>query len=75
MAAMEEDHLEFQLKQVNPEETLEEQFVRNKQTYLFYKLAWIQEFFDRKEARTGAGFSGYDDIHLRLYRPPWHALR
>jgi MoaA/NifB/PqqE/SkfB family radical SAM enzyme len=56
MAAMEEDHLEFQLKQVNPEETLEEQFVRNKQTYLFYKLAWIQEFFDRKKLAQELAF-------------------
>jgi MoaA/NifB/PqqE/SkfB family radical SAM enzyme len=56
MAAMEEDHLEFQLKQVNPEETLEEQFVRNKQTYLFYKLAWIQEFFDKKKLAQELAF-------------------
>ena len=56
MTAMEEDHLEFQLKQVNPDETLEEQFVRQKQTYLFYKLAWIQEFFDKKKLAQELAF-------------------
>ncbi len=56
MTAMEEDHLEFQLKQVNPEETLEEQFVKQRQTYLFYKLAWIQEFFDRKKLAQELAF-------------------
>ncbi|NOZ59897.1 MAG: radical SAM protein [Euryarchaeota archaeon] len=54
--AAEEDHLEFQLKRVDPEETLEEQFVRQKQTYLFYKLAWIQEFFDRKKLAQELAF-------------------
>jgi MoaA/NifB/PqqE/SkfB family radical SAM enzyme len=54
--AAEEDHLEFQLKRIKPEETLEEQFVRQKQTYLFYKLAWIQEFFDRKKLAQELAF-------------------
>ncbi len=52
----EESHLEFQLARVDPEETLEEQFVRQKQTYLFYKLAWIQEFFDRKKLAQELAF-------------------
>ena len=44
------------MKQLKPEETLEDIFIKNKQTYLFYKLAWIQDFFDKKKIAQELSF-------------------
>jgi len=42
-------HLELQLSQLSGKESLEEIYLRDRCSYLFHKLAWIQEFFDRKK--------------------------
>ncbi len=42
-------HLQVHLSQLTGGESLEEVYLLDRCTYLFHKLAWIQEFFDRKK--------------------------